>query len=160
MSSPPPREQLDPRALRLWRIAEAVQSAVIVLLAAAVTAVLIATTDLSPYLAALPVGLALILGVADVAVVPAIRWKRWRYEVRDLEVDLEHGVLTITRTRVPMSRIQHVDTRRGPLEQRFGLATVILYTAAGANQIPALDLAVADVVRDRIATLANTHDDV
>jgi membrane protein YdbS with pleckstrin-like domain len=75
-------------------------------------------------------------------------------------VDIQRGVLTITRTRVPMTRIQHVDTRRGPLEQRFGLATVILYTAAGANEIPALDLAVADIVRDRIATLANTHDDV
>ena len=160
MPSSPPREHLDPRALRLWRIGEAVQSAVVFVIAAAVTAVLIRATDLSLVLASLPALLGLILGVASVVYVPAIRWKHWRYEVRDLEVDIQRGVLTITRTRVPMTRIQHVDTRRGPLEQRFGLATVILYTAAGANEIPALDLAVADVVRDRIATLANMHDDV
>src|SRR5215211_8371905 len=145
MPSSLPREHLDPRALRLWRISEAVQSVVFVAFAGAVTAVLILLTDLSPFYASLPVVLTLILAVADVVLVPSVRWKHWRYEVRDLEVDIQRGVLTITRTRVPMTRIQHVDTRRGPLEQRFGLATVILYTAAGANEIPALDLAVADV---------------
>lgn len=160
MPSTPPREHLDPRALRLWRISEAVQSVFFVIIGAAVTAALVLLTDLSPFLASLPVVIALILAVADVVLVPSLRWKHWRYEVRDLEVDLQRGLLTITRTRVPMARIQHVDTRRGPLEQRFGLATVILYTAAGANQIPALDLAIADNVRDRIASLANTHDDV
>jgi membrane protein YdbS with pleckstrin-like domain len=160
MLSTPPREHLDPRALRLWRIGEVVQSVFFVVIGAAVTAALVYLTDLSPFLAALPVVLAIIISVADVVLVPTLRWKNWRYEVRDLEVDLQRGLLTITRTRVPMARIQHVDTRRGPLEQRFGLATVILYTAAGANQIPSLDLAVADNVRDRIASLANTHDDV
>jgi uncharacterized protein len=158
--SSPPNEHLDPKALRLWRISEAVQAVFFVIIGAAVTAALVFLTDISPFLASLPVVVAVIISVADVVLVPTVRWKNWRYEVRDLEVDLQRGLLTITRTRVPMARIQHVDTRRGPLEQRFGLATVILYTAAGANQIPALDLAVADNVRDRIASLANTRDDV
>jgi membrane protein YdbS with pleckstrin-like domain len=56
-----------------------------------------------------------------------------------------------------MAQIQHVDSRRGPLERRFGLATVILYTAAGANEIPALDDAVAGDVQGRIARLANLN---
>jgi len=160
MSSPPPREQLDPRALRLWRISEGLQTVVFVAFAAVVSAVLLRATDLSWFLAVAPVAIALVVGVAIVVLVPSIRWRHWRYEVGELEVDLQRGLWTITRTRVPMSRIQHVDTRRGPLEQRFDLATVVLYTAAGANEIPALALAVADTVRDRIASLANTHDDV
>jgi len=69
-------------------------------------------------------------------------------------------VWTITRVRVPMARIQHVDIRRGPLERRYGLATVVLFTAAGAHAIPGLALEVADQLRDRIAALANTRDDV
>jgi membrane protein YdbS with pleckstrin-like domain len=156
----PPRERLDPRALRLWRISEGIQSAVFVGFAAVISLVLLFGTDLSPILAFVPVALALAVGIADVLFVPRMRWRNWRYEVHDLEVDLERGLWTITRTRVPMARIQHVDTRRGPLEQHFGLASVVLYTAAGANEIPALDLAVADHVRDRIAVLANTRDDV
>ena len=54
-------------------------------------------------------------------------------EVRDGEVDLQRGVLVRTRTLIPMARIQHVDTRRGPLERRFGLATVVLYTGEPRN---------------------------
>jgi membrane protein YdbS with pleckstrin-like domain len=160
MPSPPPHEHLDPRALRLWRIGEGIQSIVAFAIAAGVTAFLIVATDLSLVYAVAPAAIALLLGIADVVLVPSIRWRHWRYEIGDLEVDLERGIWTITRTRVPMSRIQHVDTRRGPLEQRLGLATVVLYTAAGANEIPALALPVADTVRDRIAVLANTHDDV
>ena len=37
------------------------------------------------------------------------------------------------------------------------LATVVLYTAAGASEIPALDDEVAGEVRDRIAGLANLN---
>ena len=59
-----------------------------------------------------------------------------------------------------MARIQHVDTTRSPLQRRYGLASVILYTAAGANEIPALADPVAESVRFRIAALANTRDDV
>jgi membrane protein YdbS with pleckstrin-like domain len=160
MSSPPPRERLDPRALPLWRIGEALQSLFVVALAAAASIALIVATDLFLIVCLIPIPLTMLLGILDVLFVPSIRWRHWRYDVGELEVDLQRGLWTITRTRIPMARIQHVDTRRGPLERHFGLATVILYTAAGANQIPALALPVADEVRDRIAALANTRDDV
>src|SRR5262245_35310489 len=92
MPSPPPREHLDPRALRLWRIAEGVQSIVFFAIGLGLTALLVATTDMSLLLAVAPAAIALILGVVNVLLVPWIRWRRWRYEIGDLEVDLEHGV--------------------------------------------------------------------
>ena len=64
----------------------------------------------------------------------------------------------MTRTLVPMLRVQHVDTRRGLLEQWLGLATVVFHTAAGANKIPALGRR-GRRVRDRIAELARHVDD-
>ena len=82
----------------------------------------------------------LLLPVAAFAVgvvaVPELRWSRWRYEVRDEEIDLRHGTVTITRTLIPMLRVQHVDTTRGPLDQLLGLATVVVHTAAGRTTIP------------------------
>ena len=69
---------------------------------------------------------------------PELRWRRWRYEVRDEEIDLRHGTVRITRTLVPMLRVQHVDTTQGPLDQALKLATVVVHTAAGATIIPAL----------------------
>ena len=42
----------------------------------------------------------------------------------------------VTRTLIPMLRVQHVDTTRGPLDQLLGLATVVVHTAAGHDDDP------------------------
>lgn len=108
----------------------------------------------------LPVLAVLALAVFVVGVAPGLRWRRWRYEIRLDEVDLQRGILWITRTLVPLARIQHVDTRQGPLQRRFGLSTVIFYTAAGPNQIPELSTPVAAQARDRIAALTRDQDEI
>ena len=59
-----------------------------------------------------------------------------------------------------MLRVQHVDTKRDLLQQWLGLATVVFHTAAGANEIPALTVDEAAQVRDRIAELARTADEL
>ena len=103
---------------------------------------------------------ALVITVAGIVAVPELRWRRWRWEVREHEVDIRRGTLTETRTLVPMQRVQHVDTRRDPLEQALGLATVVFHTAAGENRIPALPVEEAGAVRERIAALARTADEL
>jgi uncharacterized protein len=92
--------------------------------------------------------------------VPELRWRRWRWEVREHEIDIRRGTIAVTRTLVPMLRVQHVDTKRDLLQQGLGLATVVFHTAAGANEIPALTVAEAGQVRDRIAALARTADEL
>jgi membrane protein YdbS with pleckstrin-like domain len=108
----------------------------------------------------LPVVGALALAVLLVFVLPPLLWRRWRYEIRPLEVDLQRGLVSITRTLVPMARVQHVDTRRGPLQRRLGLSTVVFYTAAGPNEIPQLANETAAEVRDRIAELTREADEL
>ena len=104
--------------------------------------------------------LPLVVAIVAIGVVPELRWARWRYEVRDEEIDLRHGTVRITRTLVPMLRVQHVDTTQGPLDQALGLATVVVHTAAGTTTIPALDEGHAARLRDRIAALARTADEL
>jgi membrane protein YdbS with pleckstrin-like domain len=99
---------------------------------------------------------AVALAVAAAVIVPRVRLARFRYEVREDEIDLRRGVLVETRTLVPMERVQHVDMRRTVLSRLFGLAAVVFHTAAGANEIPALRDADAAQIRDRIADLAKT----
>ncbi len=108
----------------------------------------------------LPVLAILALAGVVVGVVPELRWRRWRYEIRPDEVDLQRGIFWIGRTLVPLARIQHVDTRQGPLQRRFGLSTVVLYTAAGPNQIPELSTPAAERARDRIAELTREQDEL
>lgn len=105
-------------------------------------------------------GLAVVIAAVGVLAVPGLRWRRWRWELRDEEVDLRHGAITEIRTIVPMARVQHVDVRRTFIAQSFGMADVIIHTAAGETTIPMLPEADAVEVRDRIADLARTPDEL
>jgi membrane protein YdbS with pleckstrin-like domain len=104
-------------------------------------------------------GAAILAAALGVLAVPQLRWRRWRYEVREREVDLRRGTVTVVRTIVPMARIQHVATHRTFFSQVFSTAELALHTAGGAVHIPALDEPVAAGLRDRIAELARTPDE-
>lgn len=156
---PPPREMLDPRVRTVWRLNAVLTGAF--LLAVAVGAALgLWLWDVPLLLALLPVALALTWMVLDVLFVPDVRYRHWRWALGEEEIDLQHGLVTITRRLIPMARVQHVDTRRGLLDRRYGLAAVIVYTAAGSSELPGLAAGVAAALRDRIAALANTRDDL
>ena len=154
-----PEGRLDPRARSLWRVTGALQ-ALPILAGGAFAAYVLYENGVPSYLAALPVLGTLALAVLLVGLLPPLLWRRWRYEIRLLEVDLQRGLLRVTRTLVPMARVQHVDTRQGPLQRRFGLSTVVFYTAAGPNEIPQLATGTAAEVRDRIAELTREADEL
>jgi membrane protein YdbS with pleckstrin-like domain len=153
-----PEERLDPRAKLLWRLTGALQSVPILVGGAFASYLLVRQAPV--YLAVLPLLGALGVAVLSVFVLPTLLWRRWRYEIRPFEVDLQRGLLRVTRTLVPMARVQHVDTRRGPLQRRLGLSTVVFYTAAGPNEIPQLAQKTAAEVRDRIAELTQSRDEL
>jgi membrane protein YdbS with pleckstrin-like domain len=150
--TPEPARRLSPTARWLWRA----QGLIATVPAMVVSGALRSDAPGGSAWLLLPVAVFLV----GVVVVPELRWSRWRYEVRDEEIDLRHGTVTITRTLIPMLRVQHVDTTRGPLDQILGLATVVVHTAAGRTTIPALDDEYAGRLRDQIARLARTADEL
>ena len=78
----------------------------------------------------------LVVGVVARVVAPTVLWRRWRYEIRDEEIDLRHGLFTPRRTLVPIRRVQHVDTESGPLQGMFELATVSVPHRGGRDEDP------------------------
>ena len=57
-------------------------------------------------------------------------------------------------TRVPATRVQHLDLKHGPLERRWRLATLVVHTAGskfGAVSLSGLDADDAEALRDRLA---------
>ena len=94
--------------------------------------------------------------IPAIALLPELRYRRWRWDVRPDFIDIQHGTFTVRRTLVPLERVQHVDSRRGALEQLLDLATVVVHTAAGSHTIPYLSDFDASELRDRIASLART----
>lgn len=155
-----PSERLDPRAKTVWRISGALNMIPLLAVAGFASFVLLRWVEVSSFLGILPVLAVLALAVFSVFVTPGLRWRRWRYEIRPDEVDLQRGVWWVSRTLVPLARIQHVDTRQGPLQRRYGLSTVVFHTAAGPNQIPELSTPIAAEARDRIADLTREQDEL
>lgn len=88
------------------------------------------------------------------------QWKRysvWGFEVREDNVYLRYGVLVRVQKVVPFVRIQHIDSRRSPVERATGLASLVIYTAGsrGADvRIPGLLPEQADELREELKDLA------
>jgi membrane protein YdbS with pleckstrin-like domain len=98
----------------------------------------------------------LVLGLAAVGwgwVVVGRTVRSWGYAERAEDLLVTSGVLNRQLVVVPYGRMQFVDVTAGPLDRRFGLATVQLHTAAAATdaQIPGLVPAEAARLRDRLA---------
>jgi membrane protein YdbS with pleckstrin-like domain len=102
----------------------------------------------------------LLIAALDVVVVQPKRRAIWWYAVGDEQIDLQHGWPVVTRTVVPITRVQHVELEQGPLARRFTLAHLAIHTAAGTVKIPALDDAEGHRIRQRIADLARIADDL
>ncbi|SRX92349.1 putative transmembrane protein [Mycobacterium tuberculosis H37Rv] [Mycobacterium shimoidei] len=94
--------------------------------------------------------------VIAVGVVPFWRYRVHRWEIGPKAVYTRTGWLVQERRIAPISRVQTVDTYRGPLDRLFGLANVTVTTAssAGAVRIVALDSAVADQVVAQLTDIA------
>jgi len=153
-----PTNPLDPKAKSVWRIQAAVGAAVTALvLISLITAVTLAAAPSIIWI--VPTVAAAVFFVIALGPAVSIRYRRWRWDVTDLEVRLQHGLLVIHRTVVPMVRVQHVDTSQGPIMRAFDLSEVRVWTAAGSHAIPALSEAQAAELRDRIAVLARVSDD-
>jgi uncharacterized protein len=159
-ASAPELERLDPRVQSLWRVQGTLLTAGLLALAAGMGLGLRAWLGAPPVAAFAPAAAALALGALLIGPLPALRWRSWRYGLREAELELRRGALFQTHTLIPVARIQQVDTRQGPLERAFGLATVVVLTAAGSAEIPALTPAGATALRDRIAALAGVRDDL
>lgn len=86
-------------------------------------------------------------------------WRAWGYAERHDDLLVTHGVWYRQLTVVPYGRMQFVDVKSGPLERRFGLATVQLHTASPASdaRIPGLPPDEAARLRDRLAALGEAR---
>lgn len=148
-----------PAQLRYWRVAYTTAGAIGgFLLGMTLTASWdgVIENELSTFnpKALLP-GLALALVLALAAYLYAARrFARYRGEHFPLEgVRLQDGVWWQTETWIPIARLQHLDVQQGPLDRRWGMATLSLHTAGTHDhllRIKGLPLDQAYALRDAL----------
>ncbi len=102
-------------------------------------------------------GLLVPLGLVAVVIEPLWRYRVHRWEVTEDAVYTLEGWLTRTWRIVPISRIQTVDTTRGPLQQLLGLTSIRVRTAshAGSTSIEQLPAPLAAAVAHDLGLRAN-----
>ncbi|MFA7341829.1 MAG: PH domain-containing protein [Candidatus Methanomethylophilaceae archaeon] len=155
-----PSERIDPRALKVWRINGFIGSVIVLLIGiAAFFFVDTVIPDIPNWIGLLALALSVLYLPFAVLLVPPLKMRYWRYEIREHEIDIQHGIIIIKRTLVPMVRVQHVDTEHGPILRRYGLATLRVSTAASNVHIPALSRERADELRGEISNLARVSDE-
>jgi membrane protein YdbS with pleckstrin-like domain len=144
----PPRHLVSSRAIAYWTVRAAI-GWVPLLVAAAIAALLV--PDMPAWVTWAVAG-AVLFAVVHVVVMPQWRYRVHRWEVTPDAVYTQSGWLDQERRIAPTSRIQTVDTERGPLEQLFGLAKVTVTTAsaAGPLQIHGLDHTTALALADEL----------
>jgi membrane protein YdbS with pleckstrin-like domain len=144
----PPRNLVARRALAYWAVRAL--AGWLVLLAAQVVWML----GDGAHLRAHVIGLTstAVLAAAHVVVMPQWRFRVHRWEVTPEAVYTQSGWFNQERRIAPVSRIQTVDSERGPLEQLFGLANVTVTTAsaAGPLKVEGLDRDVAQRLADEL----------
>ena len=104
----------------------------------------------------------LVLALVHLVVMPQWRYRVHRWEATDTAVYTQTGWLSQERRIAPISRVQTVDSERGPLEQLFKLANVTVTTASAAGPIKIEGLAARDadrLVADLTARVGETTGD-
>lgn len=153
-----PKNNIAPDAIKAWRITASIFMVILWLII--IAGIVVSVIFHFPIIYS---GIGAVIGLVCIYVfvflIPKLRYKRWRYEIFEQEIYIQHGILIVTRTIIPMIRVQHVDTEQGPILKKYNLATVSISTAATTHEIPALLEEDASQLRDRISTLARVDED-
>ncbi|MFD9683753.1 PH domain-containing protein [Rhodococcus sp. NPDC059969] len=162
MTAPQPLTMADPlwrpstKAPRLWAITASLFW-VPVIVAEIVCAVLI--PGIPSWVVGTVFAVTVLFAATYILMVPAWRYRVHRWEISDTAVYTRTGWFTQERRIAPISRVQTVDTERGPIDRMLGLATVTVTTAssAGAVKISALDQEIADRAVAQLTEIAGTN---
>lgn len=144
----PPANLVSRKAVLFWATRAGIGWVVVL----AGEGVWLGLTGWSPLVVALAV--TAVVAIAHLAVMPQWRFRVHRWETTPQVVYTQSGWINQERRIAPVSRIQTVDTERGPLERLFGLANLTVTTASarGPVQIHGLDIEVAQRLTQELAT--------
>ena len=110
------------------------------------------------------IAIAVVLWLCAIALFVVIGIKRFRSSAWRLDDDgfaFRRGRFFFRETRVPASRVQHLDLKHGPFERRWKLATLVIHTAGSkmsAVSVTGLDADDAEALRDRLARQLDDDD--
>ncbi len=152
-------QPLAPCIKQVWRLKIGLFWGVMLLIAAITDSAGLAKAD-----RAIPLGVitgsALLMSILHFVVLPNLRYRFWRYELRTEELALTRGIWTRVHTIVPLRRIQHLDVSQDVIERHFGLGRLIVHTAGSQSSdvvLPGLHFDEAERLRSEVKHFINEY---
>lgn len=148
----PAGHRLHPAVRKVWLAGAAIAGAVFTLIGLIGEGIARSKTSVPLPWGVGALGAGLLIGGWS-AVYSILRYRSWRYMLRELDLVIESGVWWKLRRCIPRSRIQHVDITSGPLDRAVGLVEVHLFTAGGIGavaEIPGLSPEAAEHLRAQL----------
>ena len=94
-----------------------------------------------------------VLVLLDIFLFPVIRYNRYKYLVTQEKIEVKKGLFLITRSIIQIKRVQKIEISDGPIDRKFNLANVNIFTAAGVVDIKFLNKEEAETITEEINAL-------
>lgn len=82
--------------------------------------------------------------------------QRYTYSLNPDLLHIHSGIIGTKESLLAFRKVQAVSVKQTPFQQRKGLANLVLFTAAGAQTIPYIELAKAQQIRDYVLYVVET----
>lgn len=161
MNYPLLKQQMNPRIKQAWRysiLITAAMSLVISLGAILVARFFTFNRQLFDLLLGVFLILVTVITVMNLLLIP-YRYAFHRYEVTDQDLALQTGYFFRSTTYVPLNRIQHLETKQGPLLRHVQLLDLNISTAATTHTLDGLDVQTAQKLRQQLIALVKAARD-
>ena len=150
-------EKLSKRALYCMYVAGVITGVIVLAVLAAVGVFWIFPQDITVGKWILLILAALTL--LDVLVSPYFRYHRYRYSINEECIDVIEGYLFVKRNIVPIERLHKLQTKKGPIDQMFKVAKMVVTTGGGDVTLSFLEEEkaeqLAESLRKRINEIAS-----
>ncbi|HKM28589.1 MAG TPA: PH domain-containing protein [Anaerovoracaceae bacterium] len=146
-------EILDKKAITSWRIGRAISLAVMIILYVVLIIVIINADDVAEWVGYLAIGgcgAFVLYKIVGLIIYPIIEYKQWKYCVTEDKVEIVHGIFFVTKTIIPIIRIQNISVAQGPINRKLGLYKVEMSLASGSFAIEGLTKDVADAISENL----------
>ena len=91
-----------------------------------------------------------ILTLFDALASPYFRYHRYRYSINEECIDIKEGYQFVKRNIVPIERLHKLQTLKGPIDQMFKVAKVVVTTAGGDVTIRFLEEEKAEQIAENL----------
>ncbi|MGE5628456.1 MAG: PH domain-containing protein [Solirubrobacterales bacterium] len=143
-------ERLDEKAKKSWMISRVI--ALIIVTAVLITLRLIFAGIIGNKAIIINIVILIIIVFMGINafIYPKLEYSQWQYSITEDSIEFIHGIFFIKHTIIPIIRIQHIKTSQGPINRKFDLSNLEIYTAGGMHEIPNLNKEKAEKISDYI----------